>query len=387
MRDEMEDAFGFDLSEVRIHSSRLAADAARANLACAYTVGKDVVFGSRGFDPATVQGKRLLAHELAHVIQQSGRNRAGGAGSATESEAVRASATGSAGGSAQVQLGTGVGIQRQGMDEQELLRLIAENEESSSQVSASPEGQLKLNKERNRLLAELQRARAKGGGASVEPKQVAAAPLQTSPLMSSMATASIGPTTGPLTTPLGPFTTPTGPVDTPLGPFNPPTGPVDTPLGPVDTGAGEEVVGESVTEEVLGETATETLAEGAGEEVAAEAGIGLGVGLAAVGAGLLAFLWPRSTAPPWMDELNPVTGRPYASKKEYDDLSRQYREGKLDLAKKEPPGLSQDETDAVDKKNKGEPYDKAAYERAMKKIRQREKFEGERNKKKRKSNY
>ena len=385
MRREMEDALGVDLREVRIHSSRAATDAARANLARAYTVGKDVVFGSPGFDPSTVQGKRLLAHELAHVIQQSGRNRAAGAGSATESEAVRASATAAAGGSTRVQLGTGIGIQRQGMDEQELLRLIAENEQSSSQMSTSPEGQLGLNQERNRLLAELQRVKAKGG-ASVQPQQVAAAPMQTNPLMSTMATASVVPTPGPFTTPLGPFTTPTGPIDTPLGPFNPPTGPIDTPLGPVDTGASEEVVGESVTEEVLGDAATETLAESAGGELATEAGLGLGAGLAAVGAGLLAFLWPRSTAPQWMDDINPVTGRPYASKQEYDDLRRQYREGKLDLAKKEPPGLNQDETDAVDKKNKGEPYDKGAYERAMRKVRQREKFEGERNKQKRKSN-
>src|SRR5664279_5047748 len=37
---------------------------------------------------------------------------------------------------------------------------------------------------------------------------------------------------------------------------------------------------------------------------------------------IIAFLTPTETAPPWMDELNPVTGRPYGSKQEYDDLRR-----------------------------------------------------------------
>jgi hypothetical protein len=62
--------FGHDLSEVRIHADAGADGAARALHARAYTVGTDVVFARGEYAPATRGGQRLLAHELAHVIQQ-----------------------------------------------------------------------------------------------------------------------------------------------------------------------------------------------------------------------------------------------------------------------------------------------------------------------------
>jgi hypothetical protein len=62
--------FGHDFNRVRIHTDSQAAESARAINALAYTVGRDVVFGAGGFDPSTDCGKRLLAHELAHTIQQ-----------------------------------------------------------------------------------------------------------------------------------------------------------------------------------------------------------------------------------------------------------------------------------------------------------------------------
>jgi hypothetical protein len=66
----MEPRFGHDFSRVRIHADAQAADSARAVSARAYTVGQDVVFASGEFSPATTEGKRLLAHELTHVVQQ-----------------------------------------------------------------------------------------------------------------------------------------------------------------------------------------------------------------------------------------------------------------------------------------------------------------------------
>jgi len=65
-----ESRFGQDFSAVRLHSDSKAADSARAVGARAYTVGTDIVLGngSRSADMAT--GSRLLAHELAHVVQQ-----------------------------------------------------------------------------------------------------------------------------------------------------------------------------------------------------------------------------------------------------------------------------------------------------------------------------
>ncbi|MFZ0062725.1 MAG: DUF4157 domain-containing protein [Pyrinomonadaceae bacterium] len=59
------------LQHVRIHTDERAAESARAVNARAYTVGRDVVFGRSEYRPETSAGKRLLAHELAHVFQQS----------------------------------------------------------------------------------------------------------------------------------------------------------------------------------------------------------------------------------------------------------------------------------------------------------------------------
>jgi hypothetical protein len=66
----MEPRFGFDFSRVRIHADGDAARAARSLDARAYTVGTDVVFGAGRFSPHSPEGRRLLAHELTHVVQQ-----------------------------------------------------------------------------------------------------------------------------------------------------------------------------------------------------------------------------------------------------------------------------------------------------------------------------
>jgi hypothetical protein len=71
-RGFFESRFGHDFSHVRIHADGQAADAARALNARAYTLGPNIVFGSGQYTPATDEGKRLLAHELTHVVQQSG---------------------------------------------------------------------------------------------------------------------------------------------------------------------------------------------------------------------------------------------------------------------------------------------------------------------------
>ncbi|MEU0519436.1 DUF4157 domain-containing protein [Streptosporangium sp. NPDC006007] len=71
-RTAMEERFGQDLSEVRVHSDGPAARSARELGARAYTVGEQIVFGPGRFAPHTPDGRHLLAHELAHVIQQRG---------------------------------------------------------------------------------------------------------------------------------------------------------------------------------------------------------------------------------------------------------------------------------------------------------------------------
>jgi hypothetical protein len=64
--------FGHDLSAVRIHTDARAAQSARQVNAAAYSVGSDVVFDHGMFAPQTLAGRRLIAHELAHVLQQRG---------------------------------------------------------------------------------------------------------------------------------------------------------------------------------------------------------------------------------------------------------------------------------------------------------------------------
>ena len=76
-RSFMESRFGHDFSDVRAHTDAQAAESARAVNALAYTVGRDVVFGAGQFAPHTTSGKRLLGHELAHVVQQRGASTGG----------------------------------------------------------------------------------------------------------------------------------------------------------------------------------------------------------------------------------------------------------------------------------------------------------------------
>jgi hypothetical protein len=71
IRNEMELMFGTDFSGVRIHTGPQAAQSARSVNALAYTVAPHIVFGDSHFAPHTEGGKRVLAHELAHVVQQS----------------------------------------------------------------------------------------------------------------------------------------------------------------------------------------------------------------------------------------------------------------------------------------------------------------------------
>ena len=71
LRRDMEQRFGHDFSRVRVHSDMASEISARQVNAHAYTSGYDIVFGPGRFAPATPAGRRLLAHELTHVVQQT----------------------------------------------------------------------------------------------------------------------------------------------------------------------------------------------------------------------------------------------------------------------------------------------------------------------------
>src|SRR6267154_6869801 len=66
----MEPRFGHDFSEVRVHTDSRAATTASNLNSLAYTVGPNVVFAAGQYGPGTTAGRRLLAHELTHTVQQ-----------------------------------------------------------------------------------------------------------------------------------------------------------------------------------------------------------------------------------------------------------------------------------------------------------------------------
>lgn len=70
-KSSMENRFGYDFSNVKIHTDSLAAKSARSINAFAYTAGNNIVFNEGQYSPGTENGQRLLAHELTHVIQQT----------------------------------------------------------------------------------------------------------------------------------------------------------------------------------------------------------------------------------------------------------------------------------------------------------------------------
>jgi hypothetical protein len=85
VRDEMENTFGRSFGDVRIHQDGLA----ERRGATAVTTGSDVHLASGRFDPGSTGGRFLLAHELAHVVQQSGVPSAGAAAASAPTLADR----------------------------------------------------------------------------------------------------------------------------------------------------------------------------------------------------------------------------------------------------------------------------------------------------------
>lgn len=107
----MESRFAHDFAQVRVHSDPASAASARALNADAYTVGPHVVFADGRYAPGTDPGKRLLAHELAHTVQQ-GRVAPAGPILVSEDPALERDADRAARGRAPALHGTG--LMRQG---------------------------------------------------------------------------------------------------------------------------------------------------------------------------------------------------------------------------------------------------------------------------------
>jgi hypothetical protein len=74
-RTFFEDRMGVDLRDVRVHTGPDAVQTSRDLSARAYTVGSDIAFNEGAYQPGSSDGRRLLAHELTHVVQQGGAAR------------------------------------------------------------------------------------------------------------------------------------------------------------------------------------------------------------------------------------------------------------------------------------------------------------------------
>ena len=75
VRSFMEPRFGVDFSHVRVHTGEKAAESSRDLRASAYTVGRNIFFSAGEYQPGSFAGRKLLAHELTHVVQQTGQGK------------------------------------------------------------------------------------------------------------------------------------------------------------------------------------------------------------------------------------------------------------------------------------------------------------------------
>jgi hypothetical protein len=175
----MEARFGQDFSAVRLHTDAAAARSAIAAGARAYTSQHHIVFGPQRYAPETPEGQRLLAHELAHVVQQRAPKRSSTA--AAEQEAAAAASSVAAGEAAPVTSGSPGGIQREELSQDDLRRLAQSNAACpSGRCHGSPapaaRGGKQLGGDFAQLDPQVVRDFLGGGGAAQQPAPAATPP-------------------------------------------------------------------------------------------------------------------------------------------------------------------------------------------------------------------
>lgn len=116
VRHRMESVFAHDFSHVRVHADQAAAKSAAAAHAAAYTIGSEIVFGAGRYRPDTTAGLELVAHELAHAIQQRPAVPTSDSSSNLEREATAAAAAVREGRTPTVRGRSGIGVARQPID-------------------------------------------------------------------------------------------------------------------------------------------------------------------------------------------------------------------------------------------------------------------------------
>jgi hypothetical protein len=88
-RTFFESRFGADFGDVRLHTGDAAAQTAQDLNARAYTVGSDIAFNAGEYQPGSEHGRKLLAHELTHVVQQGGASELSGGGNGAQRQVQR----------------------------------------------------------------------------------------------------------------------------------------------------------------------------------------------------------------------------------------------------------------------------------------------------------
>lgn len=170
-RGEMEAKFGHDFNDVRIHEGRGATNITAAAGARALTRGRDIAFNRGFYSPRSTEGRRLIAHELAHVVQQSRQSSATPRANA-ESEARSAGEHVISGRSVQIHAAA-AGAQADPLTSGDFDQQIADNEARAAQATNQQEID-RLFEERNELLAQRDAAKAAAAGPPATQGQAAA---------------------------------------------------------------------------------------------------------------------------------------------------------------------------------------------------------------------
>ena len=280
VREEMEARFGGDFADVRIHSNEAAGHAALTAGTRAVTTGHDIAFAPDFFAPQTSEGKLLLAHELAHVVQQ-GRGR-GATDSSAEADARQAGAQAVGGQAAAVQAAASGGAQADRLRKEDIQKLIADNEASAANAKSREEAD-QLFRDRQELLAQLAEADSAPAAPQQHPPSAGVSPYWTplaggAPILAAGGTLIPG-MPGP-SGPVGPDVDPNAfewsriPAERP---FQNPGATQAATEGPTE-GAAEgatEAVAEETTADVVADVAAETAPE-AVPELAAGGGAAAG---------------------------------------------------------------------------------------------------------------
>jgi Domain of unknown function (DUF4157) len=241
VRALLEPRFAHSFANVRVHADRAADELTRTHEARAFAFGNDLYFRDGAYDPTSSQGLHTLAHELTHVVQQSGATKS--TRRSSQSEDRTELEAGSA--ARDVMQGRSVNVQAGSADQVQVARM----DEGDQWAAAVP-------------------------------------PMLPPPMPGAPAPQIPGPGRVPTNIPGLPEVSP---------------GPNPGRIG------------------LLG---------------------GLGAGIAGVAAGLAAWLWPNKTAPRWMDEMNPLTGQPYASEQEFQQVQQELQRRALEEQNAGTPSAS-----------------------------------------------